>query len=329
MTLNSGRGEDSAFSNDTFLALDIGGTNVKSGLISRGGDILKYHSFPTSDGRDPNHLIDLIAQNLKTLWNESMSAHRPKALAIGAPGWIKPKEGIVVMAPNIPGWKDLHITKLMSQALDIPAVLENDANLYALGEWLRGAGAGQDNQITLTLGTGVGGGLILRGRIWDGSFTSAAEVGHIPLSGNNRVCGCGRVGCLETVASAIGMASVFRDKLAAGHETLYTGNPGDIDTKIMLELAMNKDPLSLSVFREAGEAIGYVLSGIFNLLGIEMAVIGGGGSGAFEFMEPSILDVLGRHLVTAVMDQIKVVKGALGGNAPLIGAAALLNDAGY
>jgi glucokinase len=126
ITLNSGRGKDSVFSNDTLLALDIGCTNVKSGLISRGGDILKYHSFPTSDGWDPNHLIDFIALNLKTLWNESMSAHRPKALAIGAPGWIKPKEGIVVMAPNIPGWKGLHITKLMSQALDISTVLENN-----------------------------------------------------------------------------------------------------------------------------------------------------------------------------------------------------------
>ncbi|MDR2350911.1 MAG: ROK family protein [Deltaproteobacteria bacterium] len=314
---------------DTFLALDIGGTNVKSGLVTRGGELKKHDSFPTSDGKSPAHLIELIARNLKKLWNESASDGRPKALAIGAPGWIKPKEGIVVMAPNIPGWRDLPITRLMSQALDIPAVLENDANLYALGEWSKGAGQGRDNQITLTLGTGVGGGLILDGKIWNGSFTSAAEVGHIPLVGNPRVCGCGRVGCLETVASALGMASIMKERIAAGHETLHRGDPNKIDSKIMMELAGKKDPLSLRIFREAGEAMGYVLSFVFNLLGLETAVIGGGGAGAFEFMEESMTEILERHVVTAVMSEIAVVRGALGGNAPLIGAAALLNACGH
>jgi glucokinase len=314
---------------DTFLALDIGGTNVKSGLISRSGDILSYDSFPTSEGKNPTHLIELIADRLKILWTEAGSNHRPVALAIGAPGWIKPREGIVVMAPNIPGWKDLPITRLMSQALDIPAVLENDANLYALGEWLRGAGKGANNQITLTLGTGVGGGLILNGKLWSGSFTSAAEVGHIPIGGNKRICGCGRPGCLETVASALGMASVARDYLAQKGETLYKGPPEAVDSKLMLELAENGDPMSLTIFKAAGEAIGFVLAGIFNLLGLETAVIGGGGAGAFKFMEPSIKEVMGRHLVTAVIDQIHIVKGALEGNAPLVGAAALLNSSGF
>jgi glucokinase len=271
----------------------------------------------------------MIAGKLKGLWNEADGLHRPRALAIGAPGWIRRREGVVVMAPNLKGWKDLPITRLMSQALDIPAVLENDANLYALGEWLSGAGRGARNEITLTLGTGVGGGLILEGRLWEGSFTSAAEVGHIPIRGIKRVCGCGRTGCLETVASAIGMASVARDWLAEGKETIYEGDPAKVDTRIMLDLAARGDPMSLAVFSGAGEAIGYVLAAIFNLLGLETAVIGGGGAGAFEHMAPGILEVLSRHLVTAGMDQVRVVKGSLGGNAPLIGAAALLTEAGY
>jgi glucokinase len=176
----------------------------------------------------------------------------------------------------------------------------------------------------------VGGGLILEGRLWEGSFTSAAEVGHIPLGGaSGRVCGCGRVGCLETVASALGMASIAREWIAEGRETLFRGDPAQVDTLEMLELAGRGDPMSLSIFRQAGEAIGFMLSGVFNLLGLETAVIGGGGAGAFEFMEPGILDVLSRHLVTATMEQIRVVKGALGGNAPLIGAAALLTEAGF
>ncbi|MDR1039146.1 MAG: ROK family protein [Deltaproteobacteria bacterium] len=316
-------------SEDTFLALDIGGTNVKSGLISRAGEILSFDSFPTSKWGGPEALIDMIIRQLKTLWNDSDTAHRPRALAIGAPGWILRREGVVVMAPNIPGWKALPITRLMSEALDIPAVLENDANLYALGEWLIGAGKGCANEITLTLGTGVGGGLILEGRLWEGAFTSAAEVGHIPLGGVNRLCGCGRTGCLETVASAIGMAAIAREWLAAGRETLYKGDPAAVDTREMLRLAGLGDPMSLSIFSDAGKAIGFVLAGVFNLLGLQMAVIGGGGAGAFDFMAPGIMEVLSRHLVTAGVDQIQVVKGALGGNAPLIGAAAFLNESGY
>jgi glucokinase len=314
---------------DTFLALDIGGTNVKSGLISREGEILLFRSFPTNEASSPEDLIGLIASRLKDHWREAGSRSRPKALAIGAPGWIKPKEGIVVMAPNIPGWKDVPITRLMSQALDIPAVLENDANLYALGEWLAGAGKGCDNEIVITLGTGVGGGLVLGGRLWNGSFTSAAEIGHIPIGGSKRVCGCGRTGCLETAASAMGIASIARERLLRGDGTIYTGAPDGLTSESMVGLAARGDPLSLGVFREAGEAIGFVLSGIFNLLGLEMAVIGGGGAGAFEFLEPSVMEVLGQHMVTAKTDEIRVVKGALGGNAPLVGAAALLAGEGY
>jgi glucokinase len=314
---------------DTFLALDIGGTNVKSGLISRRGEILVFKSFPTNEAGSPYELIELITERIKELYNESATQKHPKALAIGAPGWIKPKEGLVVLAPNIPGWKNIPITHLMSQALDMPAVLENDANLYALGEWLSGAGKGAQNEIVITLGTGVGAGLILGGKLWNGSFTSAAEIGHIPIGGNMRICGCGRRGCLETVASAFGIANIARERLKAGEKTNYDGNPAELNSKIMMDLASKGDPLSISAFREAGEAIGFVLAGIFNLLGLETAVIGGGGAGAFHFIEPSILEVLDLHMVTAKIDEIKVLKGSLGGNAPLVGAAALLESHGY
>ncbi|MDR1037109.1 MAG: ROK family protein [Deltaproteobacteria bacterium] len=316
-------------SEDTFLALDIGGTNVKSGLITRGGQILAFDTFPSTDLGGPETLVAMIAARLEALCGEASPSGKPRALAIGAPGWIRRAEGVVVMAPNLPGWKNLPITRLLSQALDIPAVLDNDANLYALGEWHFGAGKGCANEITLTLGTGVGAGLILDGKLWNGSFTSAAEIGHIPLQGVDRVCGCGRTGCLETVASARGMANSARKWIADRRDTTYLGNPDDIDTLAMQDLASRGDPMSLSIFRDAGEAIGIVLTGVFNLLSLEAAVIGGGGSGAFEFLAPSMLDVLSRHLVTATMDQIKVVKGALGGNAPLLGAAALLSAAGY
>jgi glucokinase len=316
---------------DTFLALDIGGTNVTSGLVTRSGEILKTETFPTNSTKGPKELIDKIISKLKLLWNRAQDFKSPKALAIGAPGWLKPKEGIVVVAPNIPGWRDIPITRTMSQALDLPAYLENDANLYALGEWLAGAGQGFNNEITMTLGTGVGGGLILNGRLWSGSFTSAAEVGHIPLLGKayQTVCGCGRTGCLETVASARGMIRLAKEWLDNHKETIFKGSKDSLNPEIMLDLAKKGDPMSLAVFQEAGKALGIVLSGIFNLLGLETAVIGGGAAGAFEFIETSIIETLGTHLVTAQIHEIHIVQGRLGQNAPLVGAAALLIAEGF
>ncbi|MDR1656779.1 MAG: ROK family protein [Deltaproteobacteria bacterium] len=316
---------------DTFLALDIGGTNVTSGLVDRVGKILQIDGFSTGLGKaGPKALTDLIVDHLKLLWNKADSDHRPLALAIGAPGWLKPHEGVVVVAPNLPGWRDVPITRIMSQALDLPAKLENDANLYALGEWLAGAGQGHRNEITLTLGTGVGGGLILNDRLWSGSFASAAEIGHIPLgAANTDVCGCGRQGCLETIASARGMARQARLWLAEGKPTIYEGSPDALDTQTMVDLAHKGDQMSLQAFNSAGEAIGQILTGVFNLLSLEAAVIGGGAAGAFDYLKGPILKVLGTHLVTAQLEEISVVKGQLGLNAPLVGGAALLAAEGY
>ncbi|MDR2367725.1 MAG: ROK family protein [Deltaproteobacteria bacterium] len=316
---------------DTFLALDIGGTNVTCGLVSRVGEVLATDIFPTAQGAaGPAELIAIIVKRLKSLWTASDRNHRPAAVAIGAPGWLKPREGVVVTAPNLAGWVGVPITKLMSQALELPARLENDANLYALGEWLAGAGRGSDNQITVTLGTGVGGGLVLNGKLWSGSFTSAAEIGHIPLGPAHTVtCGCGRVGCLETVASASGMARMARLWLESGRETMFGGTVGELNSAVMTELAERGDPMSLHVFREAGTALGQILAGVFNLLSLERAVLGGGGSGAFSFLKEALMDYLEIHLVTAKINEIQVVKGTLGINAPLVGGVALLTADGF
>jgi glucokinase len=315
---------------DTFLALDIGGTNITCGLVNRLGEVLATDIFPTIQGTSPDSLISQIVQRLKILWGTADQAHRPSAVAIGAPGWIKPLEGIVVNAPNLNGWVDVPITKLMSQALELPARLENDANLYALGEWLAGAGQGCNNQITVTLGTGVGGGLILNGHLWSGSFNSATEIGHIPLGpGYSAKCGCGRIGCLETIASARGMTRLAREWLASGRKSRFKGSPDELNTEVMLDLAERGDPMSLHVFKEAGTALGQVLTGVLNLLSLERVVLGGGAAGAFKFLKQALTEYLTQHLVTAKIDEIQVVKGKLGINAPLVGAAAILIAEGF
>lgn len=307
-----------------YLALDVGGTNIKAGLVDEAGRVLARRRFSTGSGRPVPEVIGDMAANLRELIAEIPDGRRPEALAVGMPGWLNQAEGFLIQAPNMPGWINVPVTELLSRALGLPVFLENDTNLYALGEWAYGAGRGLTNFMAITLGTGVGGGLILDGRLWNGSFASAAEIGHIPVDLNGALCGCGRLGCLETVSSATGMSRLGREWLKAGRPTAYTGRPEDLHPDVMHGLARQGDPMALAVFHEAGRALGQVLSGVFNLLGLEGVAIGGGAAGALEFIRPSLWEVLAERLIVTTPDRIQVLKGQLGDDAPLAGAAALL-----
>ena len=309
-----------------YLAMDVGGTNVIAGLVDEGGRVVARHRFPTRSSRAPQEIMDDMSAHLRELAAMAPEGCGPEALAVGLPGWINQQEGVLIKAPNMPGWVDVPMAEIMSHSLGLPVCLENDTNLYALGEWLHGAGHGLENLIVVTLGTGVGGGLILDSQLWNGSFASAVEIGHMPLRPDGALCGCGRRGCLETVASATGMSRLGRQWLAEGKPTAYTGPPEELTPKIMYDLAGGGDPMALAVFKEAGQALGLVLSSIFNLLGIEGAIIGGGAAGAFEFIRPHLWEILAARLIVTEPDRIKLLTSRLGEDAPLIGGAALLRD---
>lgn len=308
-----------------FLVMDVGGTNVIAGLVNDEGQVMARRRFLTKSHRPAQEVMADMAANLRQLAAESPDGAKPEALAVGLPGWIDHERGFLIKAPNMPGWVDLPIAEILGQALQLPVMIQNDTNLYALGEWLHGAGQGLKNVIVVTLGTGVGGGLILDGQLWNGSFASAVEIGHMPVSPDGAICGCGRRGCLETVASATGMSRLGRQWLAQGLPTAYNGRPEDLTSLIMFNLAQQGDPMALDVFRQAGEALGLVLSSVFNLLGLEGAVLGGGGAGAYEFIRPSLNKVLAHQLIVAEPGQIKIMTTKLGENAPLVGGAALLS----
>ena len=309
----------------TYLVMDVGGTNVCAGLVDEGGQVLARRRFPTCSGRPPAEVIADMVDHLTTLSDEAPEGRKPSALAVGLPGWINQAEGVLIQAPNMPNWKNVPLSAILSQALNIPVLLDNDTNLYAMGEWLYGAGRGLTNLLVITLGTGVGGGLILENKLWNGSFSSAVEIGHIPLNSRGEVlCGCGRRGCLETISSATGISRLGRKWLKDGKPTLYQGRAEDLDTRTMFSLAERRDPMSLSVFRRAGEALGLALCGIFNLLGLEGVVIGGGVAGAFDYIKPSLWRVLSKRLIITDPGKIQIVKCQLGEDAPLVGGAALL-----
>ncbi|MDL2259595.1 ROK family protein [Deltaproteobacteria bacterium OttesenSCG-928-K17] len=306
------------------LVLDVGGTNVIAGLVKHDGQVLTRRVFPTNSSRGPAMVIDDIVANLKEIRDQAPAGCRPEALVVGMPGWISPGEGILIKAPNMPGWENVPMAEIMGRALDMPVKLDNDSNLYALGEWLCGAGQGISNLLVITLGTGVGGGLLLENRLWNGSFASSVEIGHTPVKLEGDLCGCGRRGCLETLASATGMSRMARQWLADGKPSLYQGPPQDLNPKVMAELAAKGDEMALSIFDEAGRALGLVLVSTLNILGLEAIVIGGGAAGAFDYISPALWRVITERLIVTDPANIKLVKGILGEDAPLAGGAALV-----
>ncbi|MBW2061210.1 MAG: ROK family protein [Deltaproteobacteria bacterium] len=306
-----------------YLGVDIGGTNIRYGLVSAQGRLWSSGHFPAQIQRGFDQVVADLNGRLKEFMATLPSSAQPQGVGIGVAGRIAPQKGLVVFSPNLPDWKNAPLAERVWQALDLEVRIENDANLYALGEWLAGAGQGLDNLIVLTLGTGVGGGLILNGRLWTGSFGNAAEVGHMVVEPEGRTCNCGGRGCLETLASAAAMARMAREWIEQGETCGYRGRIEDLTSAHLFDLARQGDTLALKVFDRAGSALGLVLTDIFNLLGLQGAIIGGGAAAAFEFLKPRIKAELSARLMTSDPDQILLARSALGDQASLIGVPTL------
>lgn len=307
----------------TYLAVDLGGTNVTLGLVTADGRLLQRQRFPVRAERGPEPIIADLISGLRAIKDKVEPNHQPAGVAVGAAGLIRPREGLLVFAPNLPGWRDVPLADHLSQALDLEVRLENDANLYALGEALVGSGRGLKNLLLITLGTGVGGGLILGGRLWGGSSGTAGEIGHMVVEPTGQVCGCGSRGCLETVASATAMTRTAREWMSAGRTCGYTGPLGNLTAAHLYDLAEKGDTLAQEIFDRAGQALGLVLTGVFNLLALEGVIIGGGAAGAYRFIFPAMYQEFSSRVFAVAPEQIRFAPAALGDDAPLFGAPAL------
>ncbi|MFH1227974.1 MAG: ROK family protein [Planctomycetota bacterium] len=294
------------------LGIDIGGTNISAGLVDEQGRILLKKSIPAQAHQGGPALLRRVVKLARSLINNQ------PILGIGAgmPGQIDPVKGMpLAPTPNIPGWERLPIKKALS-GLGLPVYIDNDANLAALGEQCFGSGKGIGNLLFLTLGTGIGGGIIIDGRIYHGSFFYAGEVGHITVQKDGVRCGCGNYGCLETVASGTGV--VRRWRVASGRED------SDITAKKIFDLARRGHKLELEVVKETGWYLGVAIAGFINVLDPEMIIIGGKMSEAGEILMRQIRkNVKGRTMPSKAKCP-RIVRAKLGGDAGLIGGAALV-----
>ena len=300
------------------VGVDIGATNTRCSLVEADSFALRGEErFGTRQAGGPEGFAARLAEAVGALGGE------PAAVGIGVAGLIDTPRGTILFSPNLPGWSDFGLGPELSRLTGLPVAVENDANMAALGEQRAGAARGLANVVCLTLGTGVGGGFVFEGRLYRGAAGQAGEVGHLTVERRGgAVCGCGRRGCLETIASATGIARLAREAIARGRRTSLKAD--ELSALAVAQAAEAGDRLAKGVFRRAGNALGFALAQLFNLLDLEAAVLTGGVAAAWGLFMPALEREL--HAQLLPRKQARVLRGSLADSAGVIGAACAVID---
>jgi glucokinase len=305
------------------IGVDLGGTNIRVASVSPSGAILRVERLKTGAHDGYEAVIKRIVSAVNSV-SEQMGS-RPSAVGLAVPGAIDFAKGVVTRSPNFPDWSNAPVARDVANLLGLPVVIENDGNAAAVGEGWIGSARGVGNFVMMTLGTGVGGGVVLDGRIWRGSTGMAGEIGHIPVREGGRVCGCGKQGCLETYASANGVARTARERIGEekAHRLLEmaSGIPGKIDSNLMAQGAGMGDPFCMEIFEEAGRGLGKAMAVIALTLDVAHFVIGGGMAAAMPFLLASMRRAAQDHAYTLNEGKLVIAKAALGNDAGIIGGA--------
>jgi glucokinase len=300
------------------LAIDIGGTKMACALVSATGDLLTSQRIATPRTTDAEALFAPLAAACRALMAEAPSP--PVAIGVGCGGPMRYPEGIVSPL-NIPGWRDFPLREHLSRAFDLPCCVDNDAKALAIGERWRGAGHGSNNMLGMVVSTGVGGGIILGGRLLHGEAGNAGHVGHIIVWPDGPPCGCGARGCVEGIASGSGLARRLGLALAQGVSTSL--QPGQSAADIAVA-ARRGDPLANELFRTAGEAVGRGIASAAALLDLERVVIGGSiALHAWDLLGPPLEHELHASARLDFTRDVHVARAELGDQAGLFGAAQL------
>jgi glucokinase len=310
------------------VALDLGGTNARLALVDSNGQIMARWAWATATMPDQEALLATLAADLGVCQEKAAELGAEiKGMCLGVAGRVLPQEGRVDFSPNIPVLNNCQLVARLQPQSPWPLWLENDANLFALGEYWLGAGQGHPNMLGITLGTGVGGGLILDGRLWSGSAGTSGEIGHMTVDPEGRKCHCGNRGCLETMASGFWAVTWVKEQLDKGAGSwlreLYEADPEALQGETLVVAALQRDPLALKAFERVGRSLGQAIAGVVHLLGLSRVVIGGGFARAWEVFELFLQEELYRRLTLFPREALSVVPAQLGDDAGLIGAAKL------
>ena len=315
------------------VGIDLGGTKILATVVDAQGQIVAEAKQKTRAKEGPDAVIERIAATARdAVLGAGVDWGTIHGVGIGAPGPIDPEAGMVYNPPNLPGWEAVALGPRLSEALGVPVFLENDVNLGTLGEYAQGAGRGTLDMVGIFVGTGVGGGLILDGKLRSGFRHAAGEVGHMVVLAGGPVCGCGRRGCLEALASRTAIERDIQLGLDAGRESLIPKLTRDgrerLTSGTLAKAFRRGDPLVTEVIGRAQWYLGLLTASIVNLVDPEMVVFGGGVVEALdEDLLGPIRETARQHFSQRMdSDKVRIVPAELGDHAVAMGAAVLVGQ---
>ena len=313
------------------VGVDLGGTKILAAVVDPSGQILARCKKKTRAEKPHQEVIARIAECVRGAITESgLTLDRIAGLGIGAPGALNPQTGIIHLAPNL-HWEEVPLQQILHKELGIPVYIGNDVNVGTLGECRVGAGVGMKNIVGIFIGTGIGGGLVFDGKVYEGAGFMAGEIGHIPMKNKGPVCGCGNRGCFEAVAGRLAIVRSIQKKAEKGKETMLTrelnGDFSRIKSRLLATAWKEKDPLTVKVLKKAARYIGRGIGVVIGLLNPEAVILGGG---VIEAMDDAFLDAIRsyseKYSFAPMFRDCRILRARLGDDAGILGAAFYARD---
>lgn len=299
------------------VGIDLGGTNLKVALLDIGCRIRNKKIIGTQGFVKKENLISAIVSSINSIIQDNKLAKADiLGIGLGLPGPVDPKAGLVYFFPNIAGWKEVRLKTVLKKKIGLPVFLDNDAKLMCLAEYRLGRAKGSRNALCITLGTGVGGAIIIDGILYRGANNAAGEIGHIPINEKGPLCNCGGIACLETY--------IGNKRIKEEAKKLFKP---EISLEELSALARKRDKRALSIWLTMARRLGRALVAVVNLLNLDAVVIGGGVAGAGKVLFDNVREIIKTQAMTVQSKRVKIFKAKLGNDAGLIGAAIMVKEA--
>jgi glucokinase len=320
------------------IAVDLGGTNLRLGAIDAAGRVLVRARARMGPHRRKRTLLEEICSRIRHFEREARACGRIEAVSLGFAGYTDAERGLIYFAPNLGGLGNIDVGPYLGKRLELPVFVDNDANCAAIGEYFKGAGRSVHSLFVFTLGTGVGGGFVVKGDIWRGAHGTAGEIGHTIVMAGGPRCTCGNRGCLEAFTSATAIVREYRrrkrgrgagvrvkpaGKAGRGKAGVLGATAGELTARRVADLARHGDRAALGALDYAAKGLGIGIANIFNLLDPELILIGGGVSRAGSVLLKPAIQEARSIIYPPLAPRLRVKRAALGDDAALIGAARL------
>ncbi len=309
------------------VGIDLGGTFIKSGVVDEKGEIIKKKQFPTMAEKGEREIVISQIEEAINFCLEGMDRKEIEGIGIGTPGVVD-NEGIVYEAPNLPDWTNLPLKEIIEDQYNMKVVVENDVNTIAWGEYLFGAGKGSNTMICITLGTGLGGGIVKDGKLLRGGKYSAVEIGHITIDYRGPKCKCGNYGCIERFVGRDYIVERAVKAIKEGEKTkileLADGKIENISPKIISDAYKQGDEIAKDIWIDVGTCLGAMFTSLVNLLNPDVIVIGGGISQAGKILFDTVEKTIKERSMKILAENVKVVPAGLGTNSGIVASASLI-----